>query len=101
MSESYWGTKAIRFGVRLGQAHVSLLINGIVEANVRDGRYGNTDFEYVGISKQAVERVGSAAAPAPDSNPRRVEIGHFAECPNRVCLVLRRDNPYFMIHRAS
>src|SRR5258708_17127439 len=101
MSESYWRTKAICFGVRMGEAHVTLLINGIVEPHIRDRRYGNSHFEYVRVSKQAVERVGCASAPAPNCDPRRVEIGPFAERPNRICLVLRRNNPYFMVHGPS
>ena len=58
----------VTFGILLGQSHVALLINAVVEMAVRHGRDGDGGAVEIGITKERVEAAAAAAAPAPDAN---------------------------------
>ena len=90
----------IAFGVVGWQAHVALLINGVVEAHVGDRRDGDARGVEVGMAEQGVERHGPAAAPTPNADALGVEVRtrgqHVLEGGR---LILRGENAHLAINR--
>src|SRR6266567_5986969 len=72
----------------LRQSAISLLIDRVVIAKVRNGRHRFARAVEIRITEHRVQSRGAAAAPSPNSDPRRVNKRPFDDCLDGVCLIL-------------
>src|SRR5215471_14736398 len=85
----------IALHVLLRQAHVALLIDGVVMAFVGDRSDSDAGLVESGRAKHEIEGVRSPTAPTPDGEPRHVDIAvFFAQFPDGVRLLCRRKHAY-------
>ena len=93
---------AVAFGVVRGQAHVALLINGVVQAHVGDRGDGDARGVKVGMTEQGVEGHRAAPTPSPNTDALGVEVGprgqHVLE---RGRLILRGEDAHLAIDRLT
>ena len=91
---------AVALGIVRGQAHVALLINGVVQAHIGNRRDGYARGVEVGMTEQGVKGHGSAAAPSPNADALGVEVGprgqHVLE---RGRLILRGEDAHLAVDR--
>ena len=83
------------FGVVVGQAHVALLVNRIVEQLARVRSDGHRRGVKVWVAENRVEAHAAPAAPAPHADPSRVRVGpEFEQSAHARRLILRRKNAH-------
>src|SRR5207249_7068167 len=58
-----WRSDTIALSITRGQAHVSFLINRVVQLLIRHGRDGDACLVYIGKTEHRIERVLAAATP--------------------------------------
>src|SRR5277367_3291043 len=68
----------VAFGVLLRQAHVALLVDGVVEALIWHGSHRHSNLVGFGGAEHEVQGVGAAAAPAPYGDAAGIKIGSFS-----------------------
>ena len=79
----------VSLGVGGGEAHIALLVDGVVALLVGAGGVGDAGRVEAGIAEHHVEGIGAAAAPAPDGHAGGVDEGvRGGEGANRFRLLL-------------
>ena len=94
--------KAVIFGIVLGQPHVTLLVDRIVEqlACVRSDGYRCGI--HVRVAENGVEAHAATAAPAPHANPSRVRVRPaLQQGTHSRRLILRCENPHLPIRNCA
>ncbi len=93
-------TSLVAERVLLRQAHIALLVDGVVQPEVGHGRHchpGSIDFRML---EHQVQGGGAAAAPAPDRHAGRIDVRPAAD--DLACcrgLILRGDDTDFVVNR--
>ena len=89
-------------GVALGQPHVALLIDGVVDLLVGDECDGHAHGVEFRVAEESVQRHGAAAAPTPRADTLAVDYGEGVEHrPDTGRLVHRREDSDLTVDRLA